>query len=183
MLNIHGIIEVGAPAGVFLPRIDWTDERVGRLREMHKNGASASDIAVTLGGVTRSAVLGKIHRLGLSVPIAAKIGAKITAQLRGQSAVQVAAQLRERKRQLANKPSPGKAISFGRRRDRFKERAAAVVAEPTVAPLLVPLLSTRTGQCKWICEDDGALCCAHPVEPGRSWCPHHCSVAFMPRVK
>ena len=44
----------------------WTDDRVARLRELWGAGQSASQIATDLGGVTRNAVIGKVHRLGLS---------------------------------------------------------------------------------------------------------------------
>src|SRR4028118_2052185 len=46
--------------------MSWTDERVETLRRMWAEGASASQIAKELGGVTRNAVIGKVHRLGLS---------------------------------------------------------------------------------------------------------------------
>ncbi|MEO7026487.1 MAG: GcrA family cell cycle regulator [Caulobacteraceae bacterium] len=44
----------------------WTDERVELLRKLWLDGHSASQIAKQLGGVTRNAVIGKVHRLGLS---------------------------------------------------------------------------------------------------------------------
>lgn len=44
----------------------WTDERVDTLKRMWTEGQSASQIAKELGGVTRNAVIGKVHRLGLS---------------------------------------------------------------------------------------------------------------------
>ncbi len=44
----------------------WTDERVELLKKMWTEGQSASQIAKELGGVTRNAVIGKVHRLGLS---------------------------------------------------------------------------------------------------------------------
>ena len=44
----------------------WTDERVEVLKKMWGEGQSASIIAKALGGVTRNAVIGKVHRLGLS---------------------------------------------------------------------------------------------------------------------
>ncbi|MDX5356921.1 MAG: GcrA cell cycle regulator [Rhodobacterales bacterium] len=44
----------------------WTDERVETLKRMWTEGQSASQIAKELGGVTRNAVIGKVHRLGLS---------------------------------------------------------------------------------------------------------------------
>ncbi len=46
--------------------MSWTDERVDLLKKMWGEGQSASQIAKELGGVTRNAVIGKVHRLGLS---------------------------------------------------------------------------------------------------------------------
>ena len=46
--------------------MSWTDERVELLKKMWNEGHSASTIAKELGGVTRNAVIGKVHRLGLS---------------------------------------------------------------------------------------------------------------------
>ena len=46
--------------------MSWTDERVELLKKMWGDGQSASQIAKELGGVTRNAVIGKVHRLGLS---------------------------------------------------------------------------------------------------------------------
>ena len=46
--------------------MSWTDERVETLKRMWADGQSASQIAKELGGVTRNAVIGKVHRLKLS---------------------------------------------------------------------------------------------------------------------
>ena len=43
----------------------WTDERIEQLKTMWQNGLTASQIADELGGVSRNAVIGKAHRLGL----------------------------------------------------------------------------------------------------------------------
>ena len=45
--------------------MSWTDERIERLKKMWDDGATASQIADELGGVSRNAVIGKAHRLGL----------------------------------------------------------------------------------------------------------------------
>jgi GcrA cell cycle regulator len=45
--------------------MSWTDERIERLKKMWAQGATASQIADELGGVSRNAVIGKAHRLGL----------------------------------------------------------------------------------------------------------------------
>ena len=44
----------------------WTEERVEQLKELWSEGLSASQIANKMGGVTRNAVIGKVHRLGLA---------------------------------------------------------------------------------------------------------------------
>ena len=45
--------------------LSWTDERIDRLKELWSQGKTASHIAEELGGVSRNAVIGKAHRLGL----------------------------------------------------------------------------------------------------------------------
>jgi GcrA cell cycle regulator len=45
--------------------MSWTDERIERLKELWSQGITASQIADELGGVSRNAVIGKAHRLGL----------------------------------------------------------------------------------------------------------------------
>src|SRR5688572_27183026 len=45
--------------------MSWTDERIERLKKMWTQGSTASQIAEELGGVSRNAVIGKAHRLGL----------------------------------------------------------------------------------------------------------------------
>lgn len=46
--------------------MSWTDERVQRLKDLWSQGLSASEIADLLGDISRNAVIGKAHRLGLS---------------------------------------------------------------------------------------------------------------------
>jgi GcrA cell cycle regulator len=46
--------------------VSWSDDRISTLKKMWQQGKSASEIAEKLGGVTRNAVIGKAHRLGLS---------------------------------------------------------------------------------------------------------------------
>ncbi|MFN5783999.1 MAG: GcrA family cell cycle regulator, partial [Novosphingobium sp.] len=45
--------------------MSWTDERIEKLTKMWESGSTASQIADELGGVSRNAVIGKAHRLGL----------------------------------------------------------------------------------------------------------------------
>ena len=46
--------------------MSWTDERVEQLKKLWAEGLSASQIANRIGSITRNAVIGKVHRLGLS---------------------------------------------------------------------------------------------------------------------
>jgi GcrA cell cycle regulator len=46
-------------------RMSWTEERIAILTKMWEGGSTASQIAEELGGVSRNAVIGKAHRLGL----------------------------------------------------------------------------------------------------------------------
>lgn len=57
--------------------MNWTDERVERLKRLWAEGLSASQIAAQLGGVSRNAVIGKVHRLNL--PGRAKAGGSTVA--------------------------------------------------------------------------------------------------------
>lgn len=64
--------------------MSWTEERITLLQQLWSDGLSASQIASRLGGVTRNAVIGKVHRLGLSDKSRTKAGnhrgGKATAQ-------------------------------------------------------------------------------------------------------
>lgn len=51
-----------------VPQFDWTDERVTELRRLQMDGLSTSQIAAKLGNVSRNAVIGKLHRLGMTGP-------------------------------------------------------------------------------------------------------------------
>ncbi len=60
--------------------MSWTDERIEKLTKMWEGGATASQIAEELGGVSRNAVIGKAHRLGLKArPSPVKANEKDTA--------------------------------------------------------------------------------------------------------
>src|ERR1700731_5439529 len=59
-------VETYSPPHAEGRRMTWTDERVESLKKLWGEGLSASQIAAELGGITRNAVIGKVHRLGLS---------------------------------------------------------------------------------------------------------------------
>jgi GcrA cell cycle regulator len=65
--------------------MSWTDERIATLRKMWEGGATASEIATELGGVSRNAVIGKAHRLGLKArpsPVKANEKKKVAAPVK-----------------------------------------------------------------------------------------------------
>ncbi|MEK4032768.1 GcrA family cell cycle regulator [Methylocystis sp. IM2] len=77
--------------------MSWTEERVELLRKLWGDGLSASQVAAELGpGITRNAVIGKIHRLGLAER------AKTAAAPRPRSAVKGAA---------ARQPAPAQIVA------------------------------------------------------------------------
>ncbi|MEM1134047.1 MAG: GcrA family cell cycle regulator [Pseudomonadota bacterium] len=70
----------------------WTDERIDKLKALWEKGNTASQIAEELGGVSRNAVIGKAHRLGLkSRPSPVKSGKKKTAKPKTKTAAKPAA--------------------------------------------------------------------------------------------
>jgi GcrA cell cycle regulator len=64
--------------------MNWTDERVERLKKLWADGLSASQIAAQLGGVSRNAVIGKVHRLNL--PGRAKSGGQASVRTKRTTA-------------------------------------------------------------------------------------------------
>jgi len=59
--------------------MSWTDERIEQLKRLWGQGMTASQIAEELGGVSRNAVIGKAHRLGLEArPSPVKGGESVT---------------------------------------------------------------------------------------------------------
>src|ERR1700751_998939 len=54
------------PGATAMTQVNWSEDRVEQLKTLWTEGLSASQIARALGGVTRNAVIGKVHRLGLA---------------------------------------------------------------------------------------------------------------------
>src|ERR1700674_5423044 len=73
-----------------MTQANWSDDRVEQLKTLWTEGLSASQIARVLGGVTRNAVIGKVHRLGLAGR-AGPARAERPRSMSSQSAVRIAA--------------------------------------------------------------------------------------------
>lgn len=88
--------------------MSWTEQKIEMLKEMWGHGYSASEIAKQLGGLTRNAVIGKAHRLKLSVRGAApRIEAK---QQQRVAAVSMASSISPVSSQAGIKPSSRKRV-------------------------------------------------------------------------
>lgn len=154
--------------------MSWTDERVTMLRDLWAKGLSASQIAVQLGGVTRNAVIGKAHRLGLeSRP--SPIRGNGTGSRRRNRAIDRALEAKALRGTMADEEIGGEKIvpDGGNRVD--------------VAP--IPPLARRGGDvsdCLWPIGDpndpDFSFCQANTV-PGRPYCYEHCAMAYIRKDK
>ncbi|MEM1301379.1 MAG: GcrA family cell cycle regulator [Pseudomonadota bacterium] len=174
--------------------MSWTDERVEILKKMWGEGQSASVIAKELGGVTRNAVIGKVHRLGLSNRAgttsskpAAKEKPKAEAkpkvdpkpEPKTESATPVAAPIPAvRKIIPAGQPLPPQPSA-----NEISPEALAKVneVEKTAKKLRLMELTERT--CKWPIGDPATedfWFCGLPVQPGKPYCEAHVGVAFQP---
>lgn len=89
--------------------MSWTDERIGTLKKMWEGGATASEIATELGGVSRNAVIGKAHRLGLKArpsPVKANDKKKAAAPVKKPAPAPVRAAPAEPRAAPAERTSP-----------------------------------------------------------------------------
>ncbi len=112
--------------------MSWTEERVELLKKMWGEGQSASQIAKELGGVTRNAVIGKVHRLGLSNRAGGGGGAPAAQPAGGKAAAEKAP---ETKSASAKAPAAEKA--------KPAEPAADTAPEPKTEPAAPPMSAAR----------------------------------------
>ena len=92
--------------------MSWTDERIERLKTMWTQGSTASQIAEELGGVSRNAVIGKAHRLGLeSRPSPVKAGEEKEKKAKPAPAPKAAKPARRAEAGARRAPKPGEAAA------------------------------------------------------------------------
>jgi GcrA cell cycle regulator len=188
--------------------MSWTDERVENLKKMWTEGKSASQIAKELGGVTRNAVIGKVHRLGLSnrngggpdaagappaeepaaapAPAAAEVPEPALAEGRVEPAptpepANVSdAPVAPPRRQIvpAGQPLPPQPSA-----NEISPEALASVREVEKRALKLSLMELTERTCKWPVGDpatDDFWFCGLPVQQGKPYCEAHVGVAFQP---
>lgn len=146
----------------------WTPERVTQVKTLWLEGHSATHIASMVSTaskpITRNAIIGRIHRMGLN-----------RERISHPS----------RPRALAGQPKPTKPRRVVPHSDKPKLRLAKVNPMPVIAPPSTgkkTLIELAANDCRYICDDD--LFCAEPKDNGSSYCPGHrarCCYPMPPR--
>ncbi len=175
--------------------MSWTDERVETLKRMWSEGQSASQIAKELGGVTRNAVIGKVHRLGLSnrtggqpakpVKDAAPEPKPAPQPAIKEPAAEAAPEPAERPSVPARKPiiPAGQPLPPQPSANEISPEALANVREIEKKAKKISLMELTERTCKWPVGDpatDDFWFCGLPVQPGKPYCEAHVGVAFQP---
>jgi len=188
--------------------MSWSDERVELLKKLWGEGQSASQIAKELGGVTRNAVIGKVHRLGLSnrngsgatgadsatkakpapkpepkakpAKPAAKAAPKPTPEAKEPASPAPAATPVSRAKQIipAGQPLPPQPSA-----NEIDPAALAKVSEIEKKAKRLTLMELTERTCKWPVGDPATedfWFCGLPVQTGKPYCEAHVGVAFQP---
>ncbi|MFZ5747535.1 MAG: GcrA family cell cycle regulator [Pseudomonadota bacterium] len=119
--------------------MSWTEERIEALKKMWDSGKTATQIAEELGGVSRNAVIGKAHRLGLQSrpsPVKANEAKAETARAAAPPAPTPAAEPRPATRASAPTPAPAPAPSAAAPAEPAAPTAGAESPRPEGGPLL-----------------------------------------------
>ena len=152
--------------------MNWTDERVETLKRLWGDGLSASQIAAELGGITRNAVIGKVHRLGLSGR--AKSATSAAPRQRKPRSTQI---LRVSRPAARGNTALAQAFEF------------EVEAEPELVQNVVPIGQRRTllelneATCRWPIGDPGSqdfFFCGGPANTAGPYCAFHSRIAYQP---
>ena len=142
----------------------WTDERVAILKKLWLEGLSASQIAKQLGGVTRNAVIGKVHRLGLSGRATPSQPRQAT--YKAPRAPRPVAAAPRRVVEPAHQPAPRVQV--------YREEA----------PGSATVLTLGAHMCKWPIGDpssDSFTFCGKRSDDGHPYCVDHSRVAYQPQ--
>ena len=167
--------------------MSWTDERIALLKKMWKEGKSAAEIAKILAkGVTRNAVIGKAHRMGLSgrpSPIK-KPAAAAPAKKEKEAAAPAKKESAREAAAPARKSAPVPAASGKANPMLAREADEMKKIEKDVVPLGggVSLLELTERMCKWPIgdpRDDDFTFCGRGIRVGTPYCPEHAAMAYQ----
>ena len=187
--------------------MSWTDERVELLKKMWGEGQSASQIAKELGGVTRNAVIGKVHRLGLSnrnsgtskpaaepkeKPAAAPKPAAAAPKPKPQPKTEPARPVTPEPASADARPATparrqiipgGQPLPPQPSANEISPEALAKVNEVEKKAKKLGLMELTERTCKWPVGDPATedfWFCGLPVQQGKPYCEAHVGVAFQP---
>ena len=187
--------------------MSWTDERVETLKKMWADGQSASQIAKELGGVTRNAVIGKVHRLGLSnrvggggaeeEAVVEAVAPKIVEAAKPAPEPRPAAPAAERAVPPAAAPASnvmplpvrkpivpaGQPLPPQPSINEISPETLASAREVEKRARRLSLMELTERTCKWPIGDpatDDFWFCGLPSQPGKPYCDAHVGVAFQP---
>ncbi len=154
----------------------WTEDRVGALKKLWLEGQSASQIAKQLGGgVTRNAVIGKVHRLGLSGRATPSQPARAATNFRP-------ARVRTTPPAQPSAPRRIEAAQPAAPRPIVATPAPAAVAE---LPGTATVMTLGAHMCKWPIGDPSSTefsFCGRRASEG-VYCGEHARVAYQPQIK
>lgn len=154
--------------------MSWTDERVDTLRKLWTEGLSASQIAAELGGVTRNAVIGKVHRLGLSGR--AKGSNQNGGGRRKKTATRTNGFAKTQKTTTATEGKKSATTAA-------PSRPAPVVDLPEPTPMMISLLQLTEQTCKYPIGDPQEETfgfCGAKSRDGDPYCEYHCRLTYQP---
>lgn len=154
----------------------WTEDRVAILTKLWAEGLSASQIAKQLGGVTRNAVIGKVHRLGLS--------GRATSNRAPRKSATVAATPRASAPRTPTAPSTP-TMPRAPKVEREMVPMAAAPDQPIVGYEGggATVLSLTEHTCKWPIGDpgtEGFHFCGHKSNSDSPYCTEHARLAYQP---
>ncbi|MGA1834176.1 GcrA family cell cycle regulator [Rhizobium wenxiniae] len=155
----------------------WTDERIERLTKLWGEGFSASQIAAQLGHVSRNAVIGKVHRLGL-----ASRKTTTTAAAPRKHVPQSVHPARKSAPVRASRP-----IVQGNLAVLNEMEGAELAPTAKVMPIFprVTLVELKPSSCKWPIGDPLSpefRFCGAQTENGSPYCSYHACLAYQPRA-
>jgi GcrA cell cycle regulator len=153
--------------------MSWTDERVTTLKKLWLDGLSASQIAKQLGGVTRNAVIGKVHRLGLSGRAAPSQPARPAFKTPRPARPAATTMPSAPRRVIAAEPAPLPAVA----------QQPSVPAFRAEEPGSATVLTLGAHMCKWPIGDpstDGFTFCGRRSSEG-PYCGEHARIAYQPQ--
>ena len=164
----------------------WTDDRVEKLKELWAEGLTASQIAKALGGVSRNAVIGKVHRLGLSNRSnAAKPAINDAPEPSTPKPAAAPIAVDEEPPVTEHKSKPAEVVeeAISPPAVETPNPVAALAAEVERSARKLSLLELNERTCKWPIGDPSTTdfyFCGLPCAPDKPYCQAHVAVAYQP---